>query len=80
MCVRRLFCMKFNSEQLLCEQVFDIIGNFCSNQPEIESTFLFQYNIIFGIYQSFEPRHFSGGEENMVTNRADLPIKVTFSV
>ncbi len=33
MCVYWLFCMKFNSKQLLFEQVFDIISNFCSIHP-----------------------------------------------
>ncbi len=38
-CDHWLFCTKFNSQQLLFEQFFDIIGNFCSFQPESESTF-----------------------------------------
>ncbi len=33
--------------QLLFEQFFDINGNFRSVQPESESTFPFQYNIMF---------------------------------
>ncbi len=53
-CAYWLFLTKFNSEQLLFEQFFDIIGNFDRVQPESESTFLFQYNIIFETYQSFE--------------------------
>ncbi len=41
------FCTKFNSQQLLFEQFFYIIGNFCGVQPESESTFPFQYAIMF---------------------------------
>ncbi len=33
---------------------FHIIGNFGSVQPDHEFTFLFQYNILFVTYQSFE--------------------------
>ncbi len=54
-CAHGLFCTKFNSKQPLVEQCFDIIGNFGSIQPEKESIFLFQYNIIFETYQFFEP-------------------------
>ncbi len=42
-----LFCMEFNSQQLLFEQIFDIVGNIGSIQPESDSTFPFQYNIMF---------------------------------
>ncbi len=49
------FCTKFNSQQLLFEQFFDIINNFGNIQPENESTFTFQYNIILETNQSFEP-------------------------
>ncbi len=42
-----LSCTKFNSQQLLLEQFFDTIGNFGRVQPESESTFPFQYNIMF---------------------------------
>ncbi len=49
------FCMKFNFAQLLFEQFFDIIDNFGSLQPKNESTFPFQYIIIFETYRSFEP-------------------------
>ncbi len=48
------FRMKFNSEPLSFKQLFDIIGSFRSVQPESESMFPFQYNIIFKTYQSFE--------------------------
>ncbi len=47
MCAHWLFCTKFNAQQLLFELFSDIIGNFDSVEPKIESTFLFQYNIIF---------------------------------
>ncbi len=49
------FCKKFNSQQLLFEQFFDIIGNFGSLHPKNESIFLFQCNIIFETYQYIEP-------------------------
>ncbi len=47
--------MKFNSQQLLFEPLFNISGNFGSLQPKNEFTFPFQYNIIFETYQSFDP-------------------------
>ncbi len=43
-CIHWLFCMKFNAQQLLLEQFFDIIGNFGSTHPKSETTFPFQYN------------------------------------
>ncbi len=43
----RLFFTKFNTQQLLFEQFFDIIGNFGSVQLESEPTFPFHYNIMF---------------------------------
>ncbi len=46
-CAHWFFCTKFNSQQLLFEQFFDIIDNFRSVQPESESTFPFQYSIMF---------------------------------
>ncbi len=67
MCANWLFCTKFNSEQLLFEQFFDINGNFGSVQSKSESTFLFQYNIIFETYQSFEPSSSTPGETDMCT-------------
>ncbi len=54
-CVHWLFCTKFNSQQCLFEQLFDIIGNFGSLQPKNESTFPFQCNIIFETHPPFEP-------------------------
>ncbi len=39
--------MKFNAQRLLFELFSDIIGNFGSVELKIESTFPFQYNIIF---------------------------------
>ncbi len=54
MCAYWSFCTKFNSEQLLFKQFFDIIGNFGSVELSSESTFLFQYIIIFQRWQSFE--------------------------
>ncbi len=47
--------MKFNFAQFLFEQFFDIIDNFGSLQSKNESTFPFQYNIIFETSLSFEP-------------------------
>ncbi len=52
MCAHSLFCTKFNSQQLLFEQFFDIISNFNNVQQENEFTFPFQHNIIFETYQS----------------------------
>ncbi len=46
MCTHWLFCTKFNSEQILFEQFFNIIVNFGCVQPESDSTFLFQCIII----------------------------------
>ncbi len=54
MCAPRLFCTKFNPEQLLFEQFFYIIGNFGKVQPKSGFTFPFQYNVIFETYQFFE--------------------------
>ncbi len=48
-------CTKFNSTQSLLKQFFYIIGDFGSLQPKNESTFPFQYNIIFKTYQSLKP-------------------------
>ncbi len=54
MCIHWLSCTKFNSQQPLFEQLFDVIGNFGSLQPKNESTFPFQCYIIFETYPSFE--------------------------
>ncbi len=35
MFVHWLFCTKFNSQQLLFEQFFNIIGNFCNIRPKV---------------------------------------------
>ncbi len=65
-CAHGLFCTKLNSTQLLFEQFFYIIGNLCSVQPENESTFPFQYNIIFETYQSFKsPISIPGGDRHV---------------
>ncbi len=47
------FCMKFSAEQLLFESFFDTIGIFCSVHQS-ESTFQFQYIIIYQKWQSLE--------------------------
>ncbi len=65
MCSLRLFCMKFDSQQFLFGQFFDIICNFDSIQPEKESTFPFRYYIIFKTYQSFKPLAPLLGETDM---------------
>ncbi len=44
----------------------NIIGNFGSVWPENESTFPFQYNIIFETYQTFEPPTSTPGEDRQV--------------
>ncbi len=46
-CARGLFCMKFNSEQLLFEAFFDVMRIFGSVQPQNESNFPFLYIIRF---------------------------------
>ncbi len=53
MCVQCVFCRKSNSQQLLFEAFFDIVGIFGHVEPKSESTFPFQY-IIFQTYQSLE--------------------------
>ncbi len=60
-CAHRLFCTNFNFKQLLFEKLFDIIGYFGSIQPENESTFAFQYNLIFETRHSFESPNSTGG-------------------
>ncbi len=59
MCAHWLFCKKFNGHQLLFEWFFEIMRIFGSIPPESESTFPFQYNIIFETYQFLEPRNSS---------------------
>ncbi len=54
MCAQGLYCTKFNSQQLLFEAFFNIIGSFGSVEPWTESTFPFQYNKIFETYQFLE--------------------------
>ncbi len=46
---------KFNFEQLLFEAFFDIVGSFGSVEPRSESTFPFQYIIMFRKWQSLKP-------------------------
>ncbi len=48
----RLFCTKFNAQQLLFGTLSDIMCIFGRVGPESESTFPFQYNIIVETYQS----------------------------
>ncbi len=66
MCAHWLLCMKFNSQEFLLEQFFDIIGNFGSIQQENESTFSFQYNILFETYQYSEPPSSTPGQDKHV--------------
>ncbi len=51
-CARGLFCVKFNSEQLLSEPFLDVMRIFGSVEPQSESNFPFLYKIqnilIFG--------------------------------
>ncbi len=49
-CAHQLFCMKFNSEQLLFEAFFDLMHIFGNIEPQSESYFPFLYNIRFQIY------------------------------
>ncbi len=46
-CACWVFCKKFNAHYLLFEAFFDIMRIFGCVPPESESTFPFQYNIIF---------------------------------
>ncbi len=59
------FYTKFNSTQFLFEQFFDIVDYFGSLQSKNESTFPFQYNIIFKTYQSFKPHSSTPGDKNV---------------
>ncbi len=60
------FGRKFNSQQLLSEMFFDIIGILHSIEVESECTFPFQYIIIFPKYQSSEyPRYTAGAGRHM---------------
>ncbi len=65
-CAQWIFCIKVNSEQLLLEQFFDIIGNFDSVQPKSESTFPLQGYIILETYQSFGHRSSNHGGDRYV--------------
>ncbi len=47
--------MEFNAQQVLFEVFSHILRIFDSVEPQTESTFPFQYNIIFETYQSLEP-------------------------
>ncbi len=49
------FCEKFNAYKHYFEGIFDIKRIFGSIQPESKSIILFQYSIIFEVYQSFGP-------------------------
>ncbi len=60
---QQLFCKKFNAQQLLSEEFFDIIAIFGSIEPLSESTFSFHYNIIFKTYQSLEATSCTFGED-----------------
>ncbi len=71
-CARGLFCTKFNSKQPLAEQFFQIIGNF---GPGNESTFPFQYNIIFETCQSFEHPSSTPG-----VNRHECPLTSLYEI
>ncbi len=48
-------CTEFNAQRLLFEAFSHIMCIFGSLEPQSESTFPFQYNIIFETYQSLEP-------------------------
>ncbi len=52
---QRIFCRKWNSQQLLFQDFFHIIGISGSVEPQSQSIFLFQYIIQFQTWQSFEP-------------------------
>ncbi len=54
-CTCKIFCRKFKSQQLLFEAFFNIIGIFSSTDSLSESTFPFQYIVIFETWQSLEP-------------------------
>ncbi len=54
-CPCRLFCMKFNAEQLWFQSSFDVIRIFGSVEPLSELTFLFLYIILFQRGQSLQP-------------------------
>ncbi len=48
-------CMKFNAQQLLFEAFSLIMRIFGSFVHQTESTFPFQYNLIFETYQPLKP-------------------------
>ncbi len=50
-CLRGLFCSKFDGEKLLFEASFGIMRIFGSVQPKSECIFPFLYNLIFKPYQ-----------------------------
>ncbi len=52
--------------KLLFEGFFDIMRIFGSIPPESESTFPFQYNIIFETYQYFESHNSTPGGDRHV--------------
>ncbi len=49
------FRTKFNAQQLLLEEFFDIMCIFSKVEPQTGSTFSFQYTAIFETYQFLEP-------------------------
>ncbi len=51
----KLFCTKFNSEQLLFEALLGVMRTFGSVDSYVECILPFLYRIIFQPYQSFEP-------------------------
>ncbi len=60
------FCKKFNAHKFFFERFFDIMRIFGSIPPESESTFPFQFNIIFETYQFLEIHSSSpGGDRQM---------------
>ncbi len=71
-CAYGLFCTKFNPKLPLVEQFFKIIGNL---GPGNESTFPFQYNIIFETCQSFEPPSSTLGQD-----RQECPLTFLYKI
>ncbi len=61
-CAGELFCMKFNSEQLLFEAFFDVLRIVGITEPQSESNFPFLYIIRFQMYSSLEPSSSTLGE------------------
>ncbi len=56
--------MKFNSKQLLFEAFLHVMRIFGSAEPYIECILPFLYNIIFQLYQFFEPLSSTPREED----------------